>query len=476
MKVSVVIVNFNGREYIEECVESVLRSNFKKFEVVVVENGSTDGSWRLLKRRYGENTKVRLVRSKENLFFAGGSNLGAKESVGKRVVFLNSDTVVDKNWLNEMVKMMKRRTDLVQPKIMTFGTDKIDCLGGKYLWPGFGKAVGRGSRTSRCRMTEYDYVNGTCFMVDREFFWELGGFDENFKYFYEDVDFCLRAKKQEARFYLAKKAVIEHKGSLSFKANVASDRVVLYYRRNRLLTVFKNFSGVEKWLRLTALGLIYLGLPRLKVSVKAMWAAFNWGMEYWFNMIRVNEVFGLLDRKKLSWLDLGSGDGHLVQLLKENGVKALGIDEKRDQKIESIKQSDKFDVVSLIHVLEHVKSPSLVLKRVGEWLKPKGLLVVEVPVVGSLSERWLGNDFLIYLDKTHRHFLKEKDFLRLFEESGWKVVKKGRVWHQFPFHLITAGFKKGWMKGVLSIFLWLPLKILSVVGLNNEMVRFYFMF
>ena len=180
MKISVVIVNYNGQDYIEECVDSVLKtkkpsSELGFFEVVVVENGSSDGSLKLLKKKYGRNKKVSLVVSKENLFFAGGSNLGAKESKGERVVFLNADTVVDKNWLKEMVKMARRKTDLVQPRIMIYGTKLIDCVGGKYVWPGFGKAVGRGEHVKGPTLDmEFDYVNGTCFMVDREFFgkWE----------------------------------------------------------------------------------------------------------------------------------------------------------------------------------------------------------------------------------------------------------------------------------------------------------------
>ena len=275
---SVVVVNFNGKEYIEECIDSVLKSDFDGFEVVVVENGSTDGSWDLLKKRYGKNKKVRLVKSKTNLFFAGGSNLGARESKGKRVVFLNSDTVVDKNWLKEMMKVVKRKTDLVQPKIMIYGTRMIDCVGGMYVWPGFGKTVGRGvkDRGQFDKNRKFDYVNGTCFMVDREFFWQLGGFDEDYRYFYEDVDFNLRAKRQGAVAWGAAKAIIEHKGSLSFKQNVASDRVIFYYRRNRLITLLKNFKGVDLGVRLLFLLTGYLFLPRLKVSFRSIKAAWRW--------------------------------------------------------------------------------------------------------------------------------------------------------------------------------------------------------
>jgi len=239
------------------------------------------------------------------------------------------------------------------------------------------------------------------------------------------------------------------------------------------LTVIKSFSGVDMWLRLVAMMVIYLLLSRKSVSLKVIREIGNEGMKYWFNKIRIDELGGLLKMKKFGWLDLGCGDGSLVHMLEEEGIKAVGVDAKQGQKIEKLKMVGKFGVVSMYHVLEHVDDPTLVLKRVKKWLRFDGFLVLEVPLVGSLSERWLGKEFLIYCDKTHVNFWIEKELLRLLAEHGWEVVERGRVWQQFPFHLATAGFKKGILWGGLSVLLWLPLKLLSVAGLNNEIVRFY---
>jgi GT2 family glycosyltransferase len=118
-----------------------------------------------------------------------------------------------------------------------------------------------------------DYANGTCLMVDREFFWELGGFDDWFRYFYEDVDFNLRAKKAGAQAWYGYRAVIYHKGSLSFKQNVAAETVVFYMRRNRLVTVMKNFRGLGGGVRLAGLVIMSVFMPRPWISVKAMVAA-----------------------------------------------------------------------------------------------------------------------------------------------------------------------------------------------------------
>jgi len=425
MKVSVVIVNFNGKDYLADCLNSVLKTDFKDFEVIVVDNASIDGSARDLDKR------VRLIKSKTNLFFTGGCNLGAKKAKGEWLVFLNPDTVVEPNWLGELVKEAKDKKLTLQPKIKIYSTDKIDCVIGKYFWPGFGVAVGRGKQDKYTGIIKGDYANGTCLMINKNWFFELGGFDENFKFFYEDVDLQLRAKRRGGQAIGVMSAVIWHKGSLSFKQNVASKTVKQYYRRNRWLTIMKNYSG-------------------------------------WFNQQRIKEVKKLIKRKKLSWLDLGCGDGELVRLAAEQGIKAVGIDKKYGQEIEKfqVRNLERYEVVSMYHVLEHVKYPAEVLIKIKQWLKPDGVLVIEVPLVGNLTEKFLKKKYLAYLDKTHQHFWTKKEVKKLLSQTGWQIVNKKICWYEFPLTVITQG---GW----LGILFWLPLKILSILGFNEEIIRLY---
>lgn len=476
MKISVVIVNYNGQAYIKECVDSVLKSVGPSFEIVLVENGSTDGSLKLLKREYGANKRVRVVESKENLFFAGGSNLGAKKSKGEWLVFLNSDTVVDKNWLKELWKVAKANKKLMlQPKILIHKTNAIDCVIGRYVWPGFGVAVGRGEKDEGQYkgLVKGDYANGTCLMVNKDWFLKLGGFDEWFKFFYEDLDLQLRTKKMGGKAVGVMKSVIEHKGSLSFKQNVASDEVVFHYRRNRLVTVLKNYKGIERWVRWVCLVMVSFGQKRLKMSLKAMLMSLDWLVGQYYVKQRLRELRRVAKKRTFSMLDLGCGDGKLVKVANEWGIKAIGIDQKDGMEIEKYKPSKKFEVISLYHVLEHTKKPVGVLKRVKKWLKKDGVLVIEVPLVGNLTEKWLGKDYLAYWDKTHKQFWTKDEVYQLVEKAGFKVIKKGRVWQQVFFHVVTASLGRGWLRVMVSSVLWLPLKLLSAVGKNDEMLRFY---
>ena len=101
--ISIVIVNFNGERFIRNCLNSVLKTKYPYFEIIVVDNNSTDKSARILDEFRG-NPRVKTIFLCENLHFAGGNNVGIRHSRGKYVVFLNSDTTVDPNWLGELHK------------------------------------------------------------------------------------------------------------------------------------------------------------------------------------------------------------------------------------------------------------------------------------------------------------------------------------------------------------------------------------
>ena len=116
--VSIIIVNYNSRHLIKDCLDSVLNTNYPqdKFEVIVVDNDSQDDSVEFIKKNYPQ---IKLIEGKENLGFTGGNNLGLKHSNGKYIALLNVDTRVDPNWLQELVATAsKKSVGIVSPKIL----------------------------------------------------------------------------------------------------------------------------------------------------------------------------------------------------------------------------------------------------------------------------------------------------------------------------------------------------------------------
>lgn len=260
-KVSVIIVNFNGKNYIEECVDSVLLSLYRNFEIILVDNGSTDGSQELLRKKYGKNRKVKIVLSKINTYYTGGFNLGAKHSKGEKLIILNNDSTIDPLWIRELVKCSSKEKNLiVQPKIFMYGKEKmLDSVGGKFNYFGFGFGIGREIDYGQYdRRHSLDFVVGTAFMIDRKLFQTLKGFDEWYKFHYEDLDLCLRAKKLGAKCVFCHKSIIYHKISLTFKNNIRPAFFTFNVRKNRMQTVIKNFSGIDRIIRLTGLLSFYV--------------------------------------------------------------------------------------------------------------------------------------------------------------------------------------------------------------------------
>ena len=105
--VSIIILNYNGERYLDNCIASVLKNDYQNFEVLLVDNASTDLSVKNALQAFGGDTRLRLVQSKENLGFSGGNNLGFNHSKGDLIVFLNNDTVVDSQWLSHLVNALE---------------------------------------------------------------------------------------------------------------------------------------------------------------------------------------------------------------------------------------------------------------------------------------------------------------------------------------------------------------------------------
>ncbi len=137
--VSVVIVNFRGSDDTIACVEALEQIDWprERLEIVVVENGSGDDSYARL-AQLGE--RIRLVRSKQNLGFTGGCNLGAETATGEFLAFLNNDSRPDRNWVREAVKTFHRagQVGAVASKVLSWDGSTLDFVGGQLTWYGMG--------------------------------------------------------------------------------------------------------------------------------------------------------------------------------------------------------------------------------------------------------------------------------------------------------------------------------------------------
>lgn len=195
MFVSLIVLNHNGLNVIDRCLRSLVKQNFpkEKYEILVVDNASRDGSLSVVQKNFGS---VQILRSNWNRGYASGANFGALHSKGDVLVFLNNDVKLSEEWLKNMTAVLEQKgSAIVGSKI--FIDDRLERLnqaGGKITLLGSGIDIGLyTSDRGPYEIVPVGYVSGAALMVPRRLFAQLGGFDEDYFMYCEDVDLCWRA-------------------------------------------------------------------------------------------------------------------------------------------------------------------------------------------------------------------------------------------------------------------------------------------
>ena len=194
-RVSIIILNYNGKDVIKKCLTSVFKIDYPNLDVVLVDNNSTDGSLEMVKAGF---SKVNFIKNEENLGFSAGNNIGiryALERMADYVLVLNNDTEVDKDFLKKLVDTAEKdeKIGLVSPVIFDGQTKKIWFAGGKIKWASMKTEHLTSVRTEESY--ESDFLTGCALLIKAEVCKKIGLFDEDFFLYWEDADLSFRAKK-----------------------------------------------------------------------------------------------------------------------------------------------------------------------------------------------------------------------------------------------------------------------------------------
>jgi GT2 family glycosyltransferase/glycosyltransferase involved in cell wall biosynthesis len=246
--VSVVLVNFRGVADTLEAIGALRGLDWpqEKLEIVVVDNASGDDSVATLKARAPE---VTLVESASNLGFAGGCNLGVRHSSGEVVAFLNNDAKPDPGWLRFGVEALLSSPKIraVASRVLDWEGKTIDFAGAGMTWYGMGYRPLSGHKASPKKEAPAGDVlfgTGSAMIVDRAVFESLGGFDEDYFMFFEDVDFGWRLNLLGYRYYYEPRSLVFHKHHQSM-TGIGNHKEEYLLERNALMTLYKNL-GEEK--------------------------------------------------------------------------------------------------------------------------------------------------------------------------------------------------------------------------------------
>jgi GT2 family glycosyltransferase len=240
--VSIVVLNWNGAQFLEECIVSVMKTAYSPIEIIVVDNNSSDNSLEILQKY----PAITIIQNDQNYGYAQGNNIGIARSHGTYVVTLNNDITVDPDWLDAPVEMLQsnRSIGLVCCRQMSsYDHTKID---GLYhiikpdltFFP-FGHNHHLHENPLYLKPGYVISVNGGSSIIRKSMFEQVGGFDARFFAYFDETDLCMKTFLSGWRSYYSPESVVYHKGSLSFKKT----GIFAYFlrERNRLWFLYKYF-------------------------------------------------------------------------------------------------------------------------------------------------------------------------------------------------------------------------------------------
>ena len=273
IKVSVIIPNYNGKEYLENCMDSLMRQDVRSFEVIVIDDASSDDSLSKIKEKYPENgafPRTRYAAHEENLGFCRTVNDGIAMAEALYVILLNNDTVADASFVKELYYAIRRcekssdrrkafsgKVFSLQAKMVSLQEKEIMDDGGDYYCAlGWAYAAGKGKPASRYEKERKIFAAcGGAAIYNKEVLQTLGGFDDNHFAYLEDIDIGYRAKLYGYENLFAPRAVVYHAGSAAsgarynpFKARLSA--------RNSIYLIYKNMPN---WQIIVNLPLFVIG-------------------------------------------------------------------------------------------------------------------------------------------------------------------------------------------------------------------------
>ncbi|HHW03154.1 MAG TPA: glycosyltransferase [Thermoanaerobacterales bacterium] len=402
---SIIVLTCNQLEYTKKCLNSVRIYTDVPYEIIIVDNGSTDGTVDFLEKQ----NDITLVKNDKNLGFAKGCNQGIKISKGEFIVLLNNDTIVTKNWLRNLVDFMNNHEDagIVGPVTNNVSgmqkinvdlktIDDIHKFADKY-------------NNSDLRYKKVMRLVGFCMMIRRQLLDEIGLLDENFGIGnFEDDDICIRTILNGKSLYMLESTFIYHYGSVTFRGNNLNYKKIMEDNMKYFLTkwgfssgYYRNYNSIIMTkipIRTNRVLDIECGLGALGLELR------NLNKDIEVHGIEKNENVAKIASKILDKVYIGDAE-QIVNELEEN----------------------YYDVVALGDVLEHMHNPWEFIKKIKRLLSKNGIIVTSIPninnisiIKGLLSGKWEYADAGL-LDRTHIRFFTYNSIKKMFDDAGYYI-------------------------------------------------------
>lgn len=238
--VSIIILNYNAGNLLLNCVDSVFKSTYPNFEVLVVDNISTDNSHIICKEKF---EKIHLIKNKENLGYCEGNNVGIRNADGEFIVILNPDTIVEPDWLNHLMSAYSKFGEgLYQPKFFSLNEKLVLQSTGNMLHIfgfGFARDKGKADDEKIKSVEKINYASGTCLFTSKIVLDKIGLLDPFLFLYHDDLDLGWRAAQIGINSFYVPQSIIYHAESYSIKW---SSKKFYWLERNRKYCLLTHYS------------------------------------------------------------------------------------------------------------------------------------------------------------------------------------------------------------------------------------------
>jgi GT2 family glycosyltransferase len=250
--VYIIILNWNGFKDTIECINSLKKINYNNYKILLIDNASSNESVKILKSKF---PKIKLIVNKNNLGFSGGCNVGIKyalEDNADYVLLLNNDTYVDKNFLSELIKVstLNKNIGVISPFIYYADNPKEIWSSGSFLnrnntWPFRDDNQHKQDIGQYKKLRYVEFITGCSMLIKRKVFDTIGFYNDEYFLYFEDMDFCIRARKKGFKLCTVPQSKVWHKIGQSSK-NKEKLYIRYYFIRNIILFYRYNFSFIDR--------------------------------------------------------------------------------------------------------------------------------------------------------------------------------------------------------------------------------------
>jgi GT2 family glycosyltransferase len=282
MKAAVIVLNTNELEHLKTCLPSLMEQSYGDFDVIVADNGSTDGSVDYVKKNFHS---VRIVSNRGNVGFAEGNNRGALAAMKDKpdfIVFLNPDTEVDRDWLSELVKAASREVigGATSKALLFSDRRRLDSGGGAMNFLGYGWSLGYNEiDRGQFKQGKTPFVCGGYCLFKREVLERVGLFDGDYFIYGEDTDLSWRVRLAGYDLAFAPGSIVYHKYAPNFKK-----KKLYLLERNRIATLLKNYSARTLFILLPGILINEAAIILYSVSSRWFWEKMR---SYLWNMMNL---------------------------------------------------------------------------------------------------------------------------------------------------------------------------------------------